>query len=132
MHDKLVYDNSTLCHICNEELGKDRVHDHCYLSGKFRGVAHEICNLKYKVPKFFPVVFHNLSGYDSHLFIKTLGNSEGDISYIPNNEENYISFTKQVIVDKFVNEEGKEVNVQRELRFIDSLRFMASSLIKLS
>ena len=117
---------------CNEELGEDRVRDHCHLSGKFRGAAHEICNLKYKVPKFFPVVFHNMSGYDSHLFIKTLGNSEEDISCIPNNEENYISFTKQVIVDKFVNKEGKEVNVKRELRFIDSLRFMASRLDKLS
>ena len=70
--------------------------------------------------------------YDSHLFIKTFGNSKGDISCILNNEENYISFTKQVIVDKFVNEEGKEVNVKRELRFIDSLRFMASSPDKLS
>ena len=114
MHDKFVYHNSTLFHICNEELAKDRVCDHCHLSGKFRGAAHEICNLKYKVPTFFPVVFHNFSCYDSHLFITTLGNSEGDISCIPNNEENYISFTKQVIVDKFVNEEGKEVNVKRE------------------
>ena len=105
-HDKLVYDNSTNCHICNEKLGEDRVHDHCNLSGKFRGAAHDVCNRKYKFPTFFSVVFHNLSGYDSHLFIKTLGNSEGDISCIPNNEENYISFTKQVIVDKFVNEEG--------------------------
>ena len=132
IHDKMAYDNSTLCHICNEELGEDRVRDHCRLSGRFRGAAHEVCNLKYKVPKFFPVVFHNLSGYDSHLFIKTLWNSEGDISWIPNNEENYISFTKQVIVDKFVNNEGKAVNVKRELRFIDSVRFMASSLDKLS
>ena len=63
MHDKMTYDNYTLCHICNEELGKDRVRDHCHLTGMFRGAAHEICNLKYKVPKFFPVVFHNLSGY---------------------------------------------------------------------
>ena len=102
MHDKTSYDNSTLCHICNEELGNDRVRDHCHLSGTFRGAAHEICNLKYKVPKFLTVVFHNLSGYDSHQFIKTLGNSKGYISFIPNNEENYISFTKQVIVDKFV------------------------------
>ena len=86
---------------------KDKVRDHCHLSGKFRGAAHEVCKLKYKVPKFFPVVFHNLSGYNSHLFIKTLGNSEGDISCIPNNDVNYISFTKQVIVDKFVNKEGK-------------------------
>ena len=106
--------------------------DHCHLFGKFRGAAHEICNLKYKVPKFCQVVFHNLSGYDSHIFIKTLGNGEGDISCIPNNEENYITFTKPIIVDKFVNEEGKEVNVKRVLRFIDSLRFMASSLDKLS
>ena len=60
-HDKLVYDNSTICHICNEELGKDRVRDHCHLSGKFRDAAHEVCNLKYKDPTFFTVVFHNLS-----------------------------------------------------------------------
>ena len=117
--DKMTYDNSTLCHICNEELGEDRERDYCHLSSKFRGAAHEVCNLKYKVPKFFPVAFHNLSCYDSHLFIKTLGNSEIDISCIPNNEQNYISFTKHVIVDKFVNEEGKEVDEKRELRFID-------------
>ena len=90
MHDKFVYDNSTLCHIGNEELGKDKVRDHCHLSGKLRGAAHDVRDLKYKVPNFFPVVFHNLSGYDSHLFIKTFGNSEGDISCKQNNEENYI------------------------------------------
>ena len=56
MHDKMAYDNFTLCHICNEELGEDRVRDHCHLSGKFRGAVHEVCNLKYKVPTFFPVV----------------------------------------------------------------------------
>ena len=48
MHDKFVYDISTLCHICNEELGK--VRDHYHLSGKFRSAAHEVCKLKYKVP----------------------------------------------------------------------------------
>ena len=132
MHDKMVYDNSTFCHISNEELGEDRVRDHCHMSGKFRGAAHEVCNLKYKIPKIFPVVFHNLSGYDSHLFIKSLGNSEGDISCIPNNEEKYFSFTKPVIVDKFVNKEGKQINLKHELRFISSLRFIASSLDKLS
>ena len=63
-------------------------------------------------------------------FFLTLENSEGDISCIPNNEENYISYAKQVIVDKFVNKEGKEINVKRELRLIDSLRFMAASLDK--
>ena len=126
MHDKLVYDNFTLCHI-----GEASMRDHSHLTGKFIGAAREVCNLKYKVPEFFPVVFHNLSGYDNDLFIKTLENSQGDISCIPNNEVNYISFTKQVIVDKYFNKEGKEVNVKRELRFIDSLRFMASSPDKL-
>ena len=42
IHEKLVYDNSTLCHICSEELGKDRVREHYHLSGKFRGAAHEV------------------------------------------------------------------------------------------
>ena len=95
MHDKLIYDNSTLCHICNTELGEDKMRDHCHLSGKFRGAGHEVRNLKCKVLKLSSVVFHNWSGYDSQLFIKTLGNSEGYISCIPNNEEHYISFTKQ-------------------------------------
>ena len=56
-HDKMAYDNSTNCHICNEELGEDRVRDHCHLSGKFEGAAHEVCNLKYKVPTFFQLYF---------------------------------------------------------------------------
>ena len=43
MHEKMAYDNSTLCHICNEELDEDRVRDYCHLSGKFRGAAHEVC-----------------------------------------------------------------------------------------
>ena len=109
-HDKLVYDNSTLCHICNEELGNYRARDHCHLSDKLRVAAHEVCNVKYKIPTFFSFVFHNLSGY-GHPFIKALGNSELDISCITNNEENYISFTKLMIVDKFVNKEGKKVNI---------------------
>ena len=132
MHDKMAYRKSTLCHICKEELGEDGVRDYCHLSGKFTGAAHEVCKVEYKIPAFFPVVFHNLSGYDSYLFIKTLGISVGDISCIPSNEENYIYFRKQVIVDKFIDKEGKKVNVKRDLRFIDSLRFMSSSLDKLS
>ena len=79
LHDKLIYDNSTLCHICNKELGEDSVRDHCHLSSNFISAARKVCNLKYKVAKFFAAVFHNLSGYDSHLVIKTLENSEGNI-----------------------------------------------------
>ncbi|PFX12742.1 hypothetical protein AWC38_SpisGene23254 [Stylophora pistillata] len=60
------------------------------------------------------------------------GGQKGEIDCIPNNEEKYISFTKHVVVDKFFNKEKeKDVEVKRELRFIDSFKFMASSLDKL-
>ena len=83
---------------------------------------------------FLPVLFHNISGYDSHLFIKKLASRNGEnITCIPNNEEKYISFSRNVIVDEFVdnNDKQKLVQVKRELRFIDSFRFMPSSLEKL-
>ena len=127
--DKINYKKATHCHICEKELDEDvKVRDHCHLTGKFRGAAHSICNSKYRLPKFYPVIFHNLSGYDSHLFIKNLGKSEGKINCIPNNEEKYISFTKQILVDTFTDEEGEEVDVNRNIRFIDSFKFMAASL----
>ena len=132
--DKIDFRRATHCHICEEEL-KDTddenykiVRDHCHLTGKFRGAAHNMCNLKYRLPKFYPVIFHNLSGYDNHLFIKNLGKSEGKIDCIPNNEEKYISFTKEILVDKFINKEGEEKEVKRKIRFIDSFKFMAASL----
>ena len=113
-------------------MGKDRVRDHCHLTGKYRGAAHNDCNLRYRIPKFFPVYFHNLSGYDCHLFIKKLKtNNGGKINCIPKTEENYISFSKEVVVDKF-KKDGKEIIVKRELRFIDTFKFMASSLDALS
>ena len=132
--DKIDFRRATHRHICEEEL-KDTddenyriVRDHCHLTGKYRGAAHNMCNLKFRLPKFYPVIFHNLSGYDSHLFIKNLGKSEGKIDCIPNNKEKYISFTKQILVDKFINKKGEEKEVKREIRFIDSFKFMAASL----
>ena len=133
--DKIDYKKAAICHICESgipEEGDDprfkKVRDHCHLTGKFRGAAHDMCNLKYRLPKFYPVIFHNLSGYDSHLFIKYLGKSEGKIGCIPKNEEKYISFTKQIIVDRFINKKGEEKVVVRDIRFIDSFKFMAASL----
>jgi hypothetical protein len=64
---------------------------------------------------------HNLSGYDAHLFIESLG---GNIKCIPQTDERYISCSKEVIVGK--DDKGKPI--KRELRFIDSFKFMASSL----
>ena len=51
--------------------------------------------------------FHNLSGYDSHLFIRNLGKTEGNIKCIPNNEERYTSFSKDIVVDWFTDKTGK-------------------------
>ena len=56
-HDELVYDNFTNCHFCIEELCEDRVRDDCHLSGKFRGAARQVCNIKYKSPTFFQLYF---------------------------------------------------------------------------
>ena len=113
IHDKFVYNNYTLCHICNVELGKDKVRDHCHLSGKFRGAAHEVCNIKYKDSKFFPIVFTICLAMIATYVLKHCEIAR-DMFCISNNDEKYISFTKQVIVDKFVNNKGKEVNVKRE------------------
>ena len=129
--DKIDFEKATHCHICGRQLGKKKVLDHCHITGKYRGVAHNECNLSYKIPKFFPVIFHNLSGYDSHLFIKNLGVSECKINCIPNNEEKYISFSKEIVVDRFKNKDGNWIDVKRDIRFIDSFKFMMTSLSNL-
>ena len=48
------------------------VRDHCHYTGKYRGSAHSICNLKYNIPKETAVVFHNASNYDYHFIMKEL------------------------------------------------------------
>ena len=104
-----------------------KVRDHCHFTGKFRGAAHNKCNLQFKNQKFTPVIFHNLSGYDSHLFVKNLGKSEGNIKCIPNNEEKYISFSKDIVVGEYEKDEKNHL-IKDEIRFIGSFKFMASSL----
>ena len=103
--DEKDSEKATCCWICREEFGKERkVRDHCHLTGKFRSAAHENCNLQFKKLKFTPVVFHNLLGYDSHLFIKNLGKNDGQIKAIPNNEEKYISFSKDIVLGSYRDE----------------------------
>ena len=133
--DRIKHENSSMCSICSESLtdenGKvDKVRDHCHLTGRYRGAAHNSCNLQHRLPKFTPVLFHNLSGYDAHLFIRNLGVSEGDIRCIPSNEEKYISFGKMIKVRKTRMDKGKPVEIEErhEIRFIDSFKFMASGL----
>ena len=132
------FNNATKCWIYKKEFDdtadekgyrkNEKVKDHCHYTGRFRGAAHNSCNLKYKKPKFIPVVFHNLSGYDSHLFIKNLGYTDGNIDCIPNNEEKYISFTKNTVTGSYTNKEGKTNPIKHKIRFIDSFKFMSASL----
>ncbi|CAB4010357.1 Gastrula zinc finger [Paramuricea clavata] len=99
------------CSICGCDLGDDRVRDHDHVTGLFRGAAHNMCNLKYRITWKVPVVFHNLRGYDSHLIMQEIGKFKMNINVVPNNMEKYISFS-----------------LGKSLVFIDSIQFMASSL----
>ena len=49
-------------------LDTDKVRDHCHVTGKFRGAAHDNCNKKLRIPRKLPIIFHNLQGYDGHNF----------------------------------------------------------------
>ena len=112
------FKNAVECYACGLDLEDDRVRDHCHLTGKYRGALHSKCNLRMRTPTFVPVLFHNLEGYDSHLFVKSLG---GQIGCIPKTDEKYISFSKYIGMD----EEGKET---LEMRFLDSVKFTLKSL----
>ena len=69
-----AYNRATKYHICFKPFseGNQKVRDHCHYSGKYRGAAHSLCNLQYKIPSYIPVRFHNLAGYNAHMFIKEL------------------------------------------------------------
>ena len=70
------YEKQKVCHICKKEFcddkNKKKVRDHCHYTRKFRGAAHSVCNLRYKVSKEIPTVFHNGLTYDYHFIIKKL------------------------------------------------------------
>ena len=128
--DRKQFNKASDCWICGEYLGNDRVRDHCHFTGRYRGPAHNRCNLKYRKPKNISVFFHNLSGYDSHLFIKKLGSPDKkeNIDCIPNNEEKYISFTKTIKTGQYTNKKGEVKDKTFKIVFKDSLKFMSSSL----
>ena len=109
------FKNSTTCHFCNKELGDDRVRDHCHLTGKYRGAAHNACNINYNFKHIkIPVFFHNLKNYDSHLIISSANEFKcKKINVIAQNSEKFITF-------------GFD-----HLQFKDSYSFLSSSLDKL-
>ena len=128
------YKRSTKCHICYKPFTQTnlKVRDHCHYTGLYRGPAHSLCNLRYKIPSYIPVVFHNLSGYDAHLFIRELGAHTSEMGVIAKNKEDYISFSIKVPVDSYIDKNGEGKDKLIELRFIDSFKFMSSSLDSLT
>ena len=73
-------------------------------------------------------MFHNLLGYDAHLFIKELANYGSHMGIIAKKREDYISFSIKVEVNKYINKKGIEKSKEIELRFIGSFKFLSSSL----
>ena len=88
------YKKATKCHICYKQytLRNPKVRDHCHYTGLYRGPARSLCNLRYKILSYIPAVFHNLSGYDTHLFIRELDGHASDMEVITKNKEDYITF----------------------------------------
>ena len=128
--NEIDFQKAIKCHICDQQYtDKDiRVRDHCHITGKFRGSAHQDCNLKLQIKPDtikIPVIFHNLRGYDSHFIMQEIGkiakehtynNKKGEkvemnINCIPNNMEKYMAFM-----------------LGNHLVFLDSFQFMSSSL----
>ncbi|XP_026815430.1 uncharacterized protein LOC113555237 isoform X2 [Rhopalosiphum maidis] len=119
--DQTTHKMTNTCNLCkcNFSNKNNKVADHCHLSGKFRQTLCNTCNLKLQTPSFIPCFIHNLSNYDAHFIVTELGYDSKTISVIPNSEEKLISFSKYV-------------NKYFSIRFIDSCRFMASSLSTLA
>ena len=109
-----------------------KVRDHCHFTGKYRGAAHNSCNLQCPKPMILPVIFHNLQGYDSHLFIKQLAKVKGGLTCIPSTEDKYISFYKKITVDEYKSRKNREkASLNFEIWFIDSFKFLQTSLSNL-
>ena len=108
-----------------------KVKDHCHYTGKYRGAAHDICSLRYEIPKEIPLVFHNASTYDYHFIIKELAEEfEGEFECLGENTEKYVNFS--VPIKKETTKINKDSNdkimkISCKIKFINSFTFMSSS-----
>ena len=131
--EKLYHNEQEICIYARKNLIRVvkkhyKVRDHCHNTGKYRGAAHNICNLRYKIPKEILVVFHNSSTYDCHFIIKELVKEfDGNFECLGENTEKYITFS--VPIKKKIENTDLEINYK--VKFIDSYRFMAMPLSKL-
>ena len=95
------FNNAKDCFISNKEFtnADKKCRDHDHYTDKYKGAAHNSCNLMYKVPKSIPVVFHNGSKYDFHLIIKHLAKHfNSPFSCLGENTEKYVNLKKQVTI----------------------------------
>ena len=96
--EKIHYNKQKICYICQKEFNNNdrknyKVRDYCHYTGKYRGAAHNVGNLRYKVPKEIPIVFHNSSTYHYHFIMKELVKKfEGNFECLGENTEKYIHF----------------------------------------
>ena len=110
-----LFQKSNSCWICRKLTDNDEEKVRSFhVTDKFRGAAHENCNLNLQLTKKVHVIFHNLRGYNSHLIFNKLDKFDAKINVIPNGLEKYMAF--------FFN---------KNLVFIDSMQFMNSNLDKL-
>ena len=145
--DEKSFKMATHCHICEKKYRVDDVpvRDHCHITGKYRGSAHQTCNLKLKISAEkikIPVVFHNLKGYDSHFIMNELGEliKKGedipDNVYIMNKEGKMVKDESVSRISVSVIAQNAEkymaFYIGKHLSFIDSFAFMSSSLDKLA
>ena len=127
------HDTRKLCFLCKKPFFEDakndclKVKDHCPYTGKYREAAHKLCNLMYNTPREIPVAFHNGCSYDYHFIIKGLAEEfEGDFECLGENKGKCIKFS--VPIKKESNEGG---TIIYKIKFIDSFRFMSTSLSNL-
>ena len=116
--------------IKNKKRDLNRLRYHSHFTRKFRGAAHCICNLRYKVPYKIPVKIHNGLKYDYHLIIKELAEEfrGEDFECLGKNTAKYISFS--VLIKKEHDNDSSET-ITYKTKFIVSCRFMASKLSNL-
>ena len=110
------YNKQKVYYICKKRFSTDdsnkkyhKVKDECHYTGKYRGAAHDICNLRYKISKEIPVVFQNGSTYDYHFIIRELSEEfEGEFECLCENAEKYITFS--VPIKKEITKKDKNGN----------------------
>ena len=130
------YEKQKVCYICEKKFWDDKnkkseynlyhkVRDHCHYAGKFRGAAHNICNLRCIVPKNILIVFHHGSTFDYHFVIKKLAEEfKGEFECLGENTEKYITFSVPL-------KKENDKKITYKLKFIDSYRFISTSLSNL-